>query len=155
MNKKNMNQTEVQENLNNSLNYKKKEGGNIENENSKDRFSSSDYTFPISNKIKNNFAWRINKDFKFDFVSNKVKNILGYEPGELYDTKFFDLMSENECNIIKSGLSNNKSNYFYKFKSIFIKKDGSEIILHSNIITIFDENNMLYGYEGVSYISES
>ena len=97
------------------------------------------------------WIWEVDKKGHYTFVSDTVKNVLGYDSHELIGKTPFDLMPEEECTKSK--------NYFFKIasKSLSIRdlvnwnlaKDGTRICLLTNGIPIFDGDGELQGYRGV------
>jgi PAS domain S-box-containing protein len=98
------------------------------------------------------WIWEMDKNGLYTFASPIVKEILGYEPEEIVNKKYFydffipkdrELMKQAALEIfsrkenIKNLINNN------------LHKDGREIILSTSGVPIIDSNGNLTGYRGV------
>ena len=97
------------------------------------------------------WIWEVDRDGKYIFVSDGVKNILGYKPKELIGKTPFDLMSKKEASKTKRIFEENvsKGNPIKDLENWNIKKGGKEICMLTNGVPVFDNKNRLVGYRGV------
>ncbi|MFC2107214.1 PAS domain S-box protein [Bacteroidota bacterium] len=97
------------------------------------------------------WIWEIDSSGKYIYVSEKVKEVLGYESHELIGKSPFDFMPASEAKKIKE-----------KFEKILkeraavkdlinwnISKSGEARCLLTNGVPFFDKNDRLIGYRGV------
>jgi two-component system, cell cycle sensor histidine kinase and response regulator CckA len=111
---------------------------------SEERFK--DISFNIGEWI-----WEIDKNGYFTYSSGKVKEILGYEPEELYSKTPIDLLITEEADKIKERfktLSSQKKPIFDS-ENWNLTKDGKKICLQTNAVPILNEKGELIGYRGV------
>ena len=105
--------------------------------------------FDFANSLAD-WIWEIDKDDKYIFVSDKVKKVMGYEPGEIVGKTPFELMAKAEAEKVKSKFEKIKSKHA-PIKDLVnwnLTKNGKPICLLSNGVPIFDRNNQLTGYRG-------
>jgi PAS domain S-box-containing protein len=99
------------------------------------------------------WAWGVNNDYEFIFVSAKVKNILGYNSNEMLFKIFYDFIPEEEKEFaikILSLLKNERlSSWNVKFR--MNHKNGNVILVEYYALAMFDEANNINGYEGIAY----
>lgn len=97
------------------------------------------------------WIWEVDKNGKYTYVSDSVKNILGYSSEELIGKTPFELMSAEEgskiSKIFFEALS--KSRPIVDLENWNLAKDGAEICLLSNGVPIMDVDGVLIGYRGV------
>lgn len=97
------------------------------------------------------WIWEIDKSGEYTYVSEKIKNILGYDPEEIVGKTPFDLMPKKEAErieiIFKETLSEKKP--IVDLENWNLTKDGSEVCLLTNGIPIIDDEGNYLGYRGV------
>jgi len=96
-------------------------------------------------------AWEVNNEGRIEFISGKVKELLGYEPKELIGRKIYEVMPREEKSksqkIFRQHLA--KRENIRDFENIFIAKNGVEKFFQTNGIPVLDNNDKLIGYRGV------
>lgn len=98
----------------------------------------------------NDWVWEIDLEGNFLYVSPRVKDLLGYEPEELYGKNVFDIMDKNEAERIGNIYQNyiNKKVPFKNLININRHRNGELVYLESSGLPMFDEYGNLYGYRG-------
>jgi PAS domain S-box-containing protein len=104
-------------------------------------------------KIDRLFAWTINFENEFTFISPRVKEILGYEPKEMLFRTPANFIPGEESEQFSQKISFFKENLtsFWSLRCNFIKKNGEKILLEINGVAVYDKNRVLCGYEGITY----
>jgi len=97
------------------------------------------------------WIWEIDKNGKYTFASGRVKEILGYESGEIIGKLPFDLMEEREAKkigeIFQKITSEKKP--IVDLEHWNISKDGRRVCLLTNGVPVADNKGNLMGYRGV------
>ena len=97
------------------------------------------------------FIWEVDKDGKYTFVSDRVKELLGYERSELLGKTPFDFMPEEEKKRVKVIFNEiiQTQNPIVALENMNLKKDGQSVILETNGLPFFDDDKKLLGYRGI------
>ncbi len=98
----------------------------------------------------NDWIWEVDKDGRYTYCSEKVKNILGYTEEEIIGKTPFDFMVEADKKKVKRQFMKLKREKkpIINLENWSIRKDGRRICLLTNGIPIFDKNKNLIGYRG-------
>jgi PAS domain S-box-containing protein len=106
-------------------------------------------------QISENFGewiWEVDKDGLYTYSSPVVKDILGFEPEEIINKKYFyDLfILEERKQLMKAAMEafERKEN-FRNFINVNLHKDGREVILSTSGFPLLDKEGNLIGYRGV------
>ena len=97
------------------------------------------------------WVWEIDRDLRYCYASERVKDILGYSPEELIGKSPFDLMIDGEkvrLNTYFNKIIKSKS-HIADLENWNLTKDGSKVCLLTNAVPMFDKNGSLIGYRGV------
>lgn len=97
------------------------------------------------------WVWEVDAAGRYVWVSDVIKNQLGYRPEEVLGRTPFDFMVPGEAKRLKkaffdvvvaqkplSGMINRNR-----------RADGSVVVIETSAIPLFDENGVLYGYRGI------
>ncbi|AGK60383.1 PAS domain S-box [Archaeoglobus sulfaticallidus PM70-1] len=100
----------------------------------------------------NDWVFEVDENFVYTYSSPKVRDILGYEPEEVVGKKPFDFMPEDERKKAVEEFEVIKRDKipFCGLENVFMRKDGSHVILETCGRPFFDEKGNLRGYRGVS-----
>jgi PAS domain S-box-containing protein len=100
----------------------------------------------------NDWVFELDENWVYTYSSPKVKEILGYEPDEVLGKTPLDFMPEEErvFAIKKIKEIREKQTSFSGQENVFMKKDGSFVVLETSGRPFFDENGSLKGYRAVS-----
>jgi PAS domain S-box-containing protein len=97
------------------------------------------------------WVWELDAQGRYTYCSERVQQVLGYEPAELLGRTPFDLMSEDEA----ARTSRNFAALVAGRKPLIdlenrnLTKDGREVFLSTNGVPILDGDGILLGYRGV------
>ena len=100
--------------------------------------------------LTNDWIWEITPDWKYSFVSQKIFDILGYQPEEMIGKSPFDFLLPEDVSEVKESVRS----VVHQYKPINAlvnrahHKDGNLIFLETSGVPIFDENGVYKGYRG-------
>ncbi len=98
-----------------------------------------------------NFAWEVDAEGKYTYISPVVEAVLGYTPEEFVGKKYFyDLHPEEDKEEFrKAGLAAfHRKEEFIQFENRALSKDGRLVWLSTNGIPLFNPDGTLSGYRG-------
>ena len=97
------------------------------------------------------WVWEVDANVVYTFVSPKVRDLLGYEPGEVLGKTPFDLMPPDEALRVKEIFNSYASRRepFTAIENTNLHKDGHPIVLETSGVPFFDAKGMFRGYRGV------
>ena len=112
---------------------------------------ASEQKFKDLTETTTDWAWEVDKDGVYTYVSPYVKKLLGYEVSEVLGRTLFDLKPEEEAEKIGKFFKEKviKKEPFYKLENINRHKDGHLVVLETNGIPIFDQRGQVNGYRGI------
>lgn len=124
---------------------------NIELSKAKEKAEEHVNKFKSLVETTSDWIWEIDSEGNFTYVSPRVEDLLGYSPKELIGKNAFDLMSEEEAKRVDKIYSRylEQNIAFNGMINRNIHKNGSEIIIESSGVPIFDKNGQLVGYRGI------
>jgi PAS domain S-box-containing protein len=98
------------------------------------------------------WIWEIDRFAIYTYVSPKVKDILGYNPEEVWGKTIFDLMPKQETLRVAKILSETADGQerFISIEKTFIHKDGHLLIVECSAVPFFDSDNQFQGYRGIT-----
>ncbi len=97
------------------------------------------------------WAWEIDENNIYTYVSPKVKNILGYESREILGKNIFDIRLLDESLRVRElfhDISANRKKFSF-FENITIHKDGHFLVTETSGVPLFDDDGTFRGYQGV------
>ncbi|MEW6265644.1 MAG: PAS domain S-box protein [Thermodesulfobacteriota bacterium] len=97
------------------------------------------------------WIWEVDRDGRFTFASETVKQILGYEPEELIGKTVFDIMPADEVKSIKEVYKKivPVKKPIVDLETWNLSKEGKRVCLLTNGVPILDDGGELIGYRGV------
>jgi len=97
------------------------------------------------------WVWEVDENAVYTFVSPKVRELLGYEPGEVLGKAPFDLMPPDEALRVKEifGRYAARREPFPAVENTNLHKDGHLVVLETSGVPFFDANGTFRGYRGV------
>ena len=97
------------------------------------------------------WVWEVDRKGKFTYVSETVKNSLGYSSEELIGKTPFELMPPEEAAKIEKMFSEitAASKPIVDLENWNLAKDETRVCMLTNGVPIFDKNGYLIGYRGV------
>jgi PAS domain S-box-containing protein len=98
------------------------------------------------------WIWEVDKNGRYTYVSQTVKNILGYSYKELLGKTLFELIPGKESGKIKEIFLQivSKSRPIVDLENWNLAKDGTQVCFLTNGVPIFDVDGKLQGYRGVA-----
>jgi PAS domain S-box-containing protein len=97
------------------------------------------------------FIWEVNQDGIFTYLSPHIKELLGYEPGEILGKTPFDLMPPDEAARLTSVFKtiSEAGKPIERLENVNLHKDGRQVVLETNGVPILDAGGNLLGYRGI------
>ncbi|MGZ9197241.1 MAG: two-component system sensor histidine kinase NtrB [Candidatus Deferrimicrobiaceae bacterium] len=97
------------------------------------------------------WVWEVDENVVYTFVSPKVRDLLGYEPGEVLGKTPFDLMPPDEALRVKEIFAPYAARRepFPAIENINLHRDGHRVVLETSGLPFFDANGRFRGYRGV------
>jgi PAS domain S-box-containing protein len=96
-------------------------------------------------------VWEVDENVVYTFVSPRVRDLLGYEPGEILGKTPFDLMPPDEALRVKGifGPYADRREPFAAIENTNLHRDGHPVVLETSGAPFFDANGTFRGYRGV------
>jgi PAS domain S-box-containing protein len=97
------------------------------------------------------WVWEVDENIVYTFVSPKIRDLLGYEPGEVLGKTPFDLMPPDEALRVKGifiPLAARRES-FPAVENANLHKDGHLVLLETSGTPFFDADGTFRGYRGV------
>ncbi len=100
--------------------------------------------------LTNDWIWEINPEWKYSYVSQKIFDILGYQPEAMIGKSPFDFLLPEDVSLVKEEVRS----LVHQFKPLNAlvnrarHKDGHLIYLETSGIPVFDEAGVYQGYRG-------
>jgi PAS domain S-box-containing protein len=123
-----------------------------ESKKSDEALKQSELRFMQISEHSGEWIWEVDKNGLYTYSSPTVKQILGYEPEEIVNKKYFyDLFMPGEREELKKNALNayERKESFENFINTNIHKDGREVILSTSGIPMLDIEGNLLGFRGV------
>jgi len=97
------------------------------------------------------WVWEVDENVVYTFVSPKIRDLLGYEPGEVLGKTPFDLMPPDEALRAKEvyGRYAARREPFPAIENTNLHKGGHLVVLETSGAPFFDADGMFRGYRGV------
>jgi len=97
------------------------------------------------------WVWEVDQDGVYTYSSPKVKDLLGYEPGDVIGKTPFDLMPPDEAErvgaIFRDIMASRKP--LEQLENVNLHKDGRVVVLETSGVPVFDAGGGLVGYRGI------
>ncbi len=100
--------------------------------------------------LTNDWIWEIDPEWKYQYVSSKIIDILGYSREEMIGRSPFEFLLPEDVISVKTNLRS----YVHEFKPLnFIEtralhKSGKIVYLESSGVPVFNDNGKYLGYRG-------
>ena len=97
------------------------------------------------------WIWEVDAEGVFIYSSPRVKDILGYEPGEVVGKTPFDFMPAEASKRVRQRFRALAARHeaFAGLENHYYRKDGSIVILEASGTPIFDKSGEFRGYRGI------
>lgn len=100
----------------------------------------------------NDWIWKIDQTGVFTYVSPQVREIIGYEPTEIFGKTTFELMAADEvkrfAEVFETFTSVQKP--FVRLEKTLTHKDGRLVVLEASGSPVFDRQRIFQGYRGIA-----
>ena len=98
------------------------------------------------------WLWEMDVHGRYIYSNSIVEALLGYQTDEMIGKYFYDFFSNSDKQALKNKIYQIIENVepMRLFDTIFIRKDGLEVIMVTNGIPFFDKKGNLLGYRGIS-----
>ena len=97
------------------------------------------------------FIWEIDADNRYTYYSPSVRAQLGYEPAELIGKTPFDIMLPEEADRVAKVFAKLAAERqpFSMIENTVLAKDGSQVVMETSGVPIFDKTGIYCGYRGI------
>jgi len=98
----------------------------------------------------NDWVWEVDEKGIYTYASPRVRDVLGYEPGEIIGKTAFDFMTAEEKARVGKLFAEfvSRQQPFTLLENVNLHKDGHPVTLESSGIPLFDRNGVFRGYRG-------
>ncbi len=101
--------------------------------------------------ISSDWLWETDSTGCYTYCSEQVKNVLGYEAGEILGKTVFELMCPDEAaragKVVKKLVKARQP--IVDLENWNISRDGTEVCLLTNSVPMYDREGVFVGYRGV------
>ena len=100
----------------------------------------------------NDLIWEIDRNGKYTYVNPKVKDLLGYKPGEVIGRILIDFMPKDEAKRIWATFQAciELHNPIIRLENTNLHRDGRRVIFETSGMPILDERGITLGFRGIS-----
>ena len=97
------------------------------------------------------YIWEIDESGRYTYYTPAIAKLLGYEPDEIMGKTPFDLMPPAEAERVKKefGAAAAAHRPFSMLENMVVAKDGTEIVMETSGVPIFDKDGAFRGYRGI------
>ena len=97
------------------------------------------------------YIWEVDQNGRYTYYTPAFAGALGYEPDEIIGKTPFDLMPPAEAERVAAifGQIAGAQRPFSMLENTVATKDGTEIVMETSGVPIFDENSSFRGYRGI------
>ena len=97
------------------------------------------------------WVWEVDENVVYTFVGPQIRDLLGYEPGEILGKTPFDLMPPGEALRVKEifGPYAARREPFPTIENANLHKDGNLVVLETSGTPFFDADGTFRGYRGI------
>lgn len=123
----------------------------------KERLHNNEETFRFLAENSIDVLWKLDLQFRFTYVSPSIKDILGFRSGEVIGRSLFSILTTEAGESVRAGYA--KRMPLQERKHIWggstytveaLHKDGRHIWVEVTVNPIFDNDQQLIGYNGIS-----
>lgn len=103
-------------------------------------------------KSMDDWVWEIDENGICKYCSENISYSLGYKPSEIVGRKIVELIAPEELRNVKNNfnkITRNKQKNIGKFETRLIHKNGQNISVFTNFISIFDDSGNFRGFMGI------
>lgn len=104
-------------------------------------------------ELTTDWVWQVDVNGTYVYSGDKIRQLLGYEPEEVYGKTPFDFMPPEEAErvgkIFKQIVEEQKP--FSFLENVNLHKDGHKVILETSGVPLIDDDGVLRGYFGTEH----
>ena len=102
-------------------------------------------------ETSSDLVWEVDENAVYTYISPKVTELLGYEPEAVIGKTIFDLMPAKEAEKFQLELSAaaEKCDSIECLIKVNQHRDGSQLLIETSGVPIFDRDDVLRGYRGI------
>ncbi len=103
-------------------------------------------------EASHNMVWETDANAVCTYISPRVKDLLGYEPGEVIGRFLFDFMSDEQARRFKPMFAALAAEQkpFMDVESVNRHKDGRSVTLETTGVPVVDDDGVFRGYRGIN-----
>lgn len=102
--------------------------------------------------LSGEWIWEVDIKTRFTYSSENVADLMGYEPEEMAQFTFYDLVTSEKHPLFKvlhqDMISDPKP--LKNYENWFVRQDGKDICLQTNVTPMMNADGKLIGFRGVS-----
>ncbi len=104
-------------------------------------------------ELTTDWVWQVDPNGTYVYSGDKIRELLGYEPEEVYGKTPFDFMPPEEAQrvgeIFKQIVEEQRP--FSFLENVNLHKDGHEVILETSGVPLIDDDGVFHGYFGTEH----
>ena len=118
---------------------------------SKESLRASEEAFRVLGGHSSDWVWEVGADLRFTHSNAWVSKLLGYQPEEILGRSLCDLMPPAEARRVRSQLGGEAGGKkpLRAALAVYVKKDGTWMVLVTSAIPIRDASGTFRGYWGI------
>ena len=127
------------------------EGSKASHKRAEERTRENEQRFRSLVEATSDWVWEVDGRGVYTYTSPKVRDLLGYEPGEVVGLTPFDFMPAREAERMRALFRHiiDLRRPFSSLENVNLHKDGHQVVLDTSGVPIFDSNDNLVGYRGI------
>jgi len=125
--------------------------GELDRQESEQALRTSELKFRTFVETTRDWVWEVDEHAVYTYASPRIREILGYEPGEVIGKTPFELMPPNEARRVADlfGPIAAARQPFTLLENTNLHKDGRLVVLETSGTPIFDSAGSFRGYHGI------
>ncbi|MRS05985.1 PAS domain S-box protein, partial [bacterium] len=116
-----------------------------------EQIQSSESRFRDVSFVSADYVWETDLNWKYTYLSDRVKDVLGYTPTEMLGSSDYDLADVEEAQRVSSLLLKEIANngQAIDIENTLRAKDGHLVYVSTSAVPVLDRNGDRIGYRGV------
>jgi two-component system, cell cycle sensor histidine kinase and response regulator CckA len=117
----------------------------------KDALQKNEERFKALVESTSDWIWERDEKGVYTYASPRIRELLGYEPGEVLGKAPIDLMPKKVASRFNSSLQliAQTHNAFRGLETIYERKDGRLVVIETSGVPFFDSGGKFLGYRGI------
>jgi PAS domain S-box-containing protein len=110
----------------------------------------SEKRYRMLTETTSDWVWEIDENGVYTYASPKIKSWLGYDPEEIVGRSPFDFMPPDEAERVAVSFEKiaAKRTPFVAFENIMVHKNGSQVLVETSGVPLYDAKGKFMGYQG-------